>query len=77
MGEYLAVRCPKCGNQFPTYFEKCIYCGTDLRGTVHTEYEPLDTTPMYIRPKERPRTPRIKKWKGYEKIVMDATPKES
>jgi len=61
MSGYLAIRCPECKNQFPTYFEECKYCGTDLREVEPTEYEPLDMTPSKSKPKKRSSIPRIKK----------------
>lgn len=72
---YLARRCPECGNQFPISFKKCIYCKTDLRRVVPSEREPLDMapieTPMKAKLKKRRSIPRIKKFKGYEELVMD------
>ena len=77
MSEYLAKRCPNCGDQLPAYFEKCIYCDADLREVKPSEYEPLDMTPMEVKPKKRRGIPRIKKFPGYEKLIMDAYPEES
>lgn len=74
MSGYLSIRCPKCGNQFPTSFKECIYCRTDLRDIEPSEYEPLDMTPIKTKPKKRFSIPRIKKWEGYEESIMDATP---
>lgn len=76
MSGYLAKRCPKCGDQLPAYFEKCKYCGADLSAVEPSEYEPLDMTPVEVKPKRRRGVPRIKKWKGYEKFVVDATPED-
>lgn len=69
-------RCPECGNQFPIYFEKCIYCKTDLRGVMPSERKPLDMTPIEVKPKKRRSIPRIKKFEGYDELIMDATPED-
>lgn len=71
MSGYLAIRCPKCENQFPKSFKKCIYCETDLRDVEPSKYEPLDMTPIETKPKKPRGIPRIKKWKGYEELVVD------
>jgi len=71
-------RCPECGNQFPIYFEKCIYCETDLREVIPSKHEPLNMSPIKTltkaKPKKRGSIPRIKKFEGYDKLVEDATP---
>ena len=76
MSGYLAKRCPECGDQLPAYFEECKYCGADLSEVEPSEYEPLDMTPVEVKPKRQRGVPRIKKWKGYEKFVVDATPED-
>jgi len=76
MNNYLVKRCPGCGDQIPKSFEECIYCGTDLRAVEPSEHEPLDMTPTKVKTKKRYSIPRIKKWDGYEEVVMDATPED-
>jgi len=63
MSDYISKRCPGCGDQLPKYFEECKYCGADLRDVEPSEYEPLDMTPIEVKPKRRFSIPRIKKWK--------------
>lgn len=68
---YMVKRCPNCNNQFPISFDRCAYCHTDLRSIEPSKNEPFDMTPVKIRPKKRPSIPRIKKFKGYEELVVD------